>query len=68
MAARYFKSGNRRHGYGPVLFRLNQAIGFPPGDPAAHRLDRRFEPAMDDALRAEKLAVWKDAVSRTLSR
>ena len=34
----------------------------------AWRLDRRFEPAMDDALRSEKLAAWKDAVSRTLSR
>ena len=34
----------------------------------AWRLDRRFEPAMDDATRSEKLAAWKDAVSRTLSR
>jgi glycerol kinase len=34
----------------------------------AWRLERRFEPAMDDALRTEKLAAWADAVSRTLSR
>ncbi len=38
------------------------------GFSSAWRLDRRFEPAMDNALRAEKLAAWKDAVSRTLSR
>jgi glycerol kinase len=38
------------------------------GFSSAWRLDRRFAPAMDDADRAEKLAAWKDAVSRTLSR
>jgi glycerol kinase len=32
------------------------------------KLDRRFEPAMDDATRARKWAGWRDAVSRTLSR
>ena len=31
-------------------------------------LERRFEPAMDDAVRAEKYAGWQDAVSRTLSK
>jgi glycerol kinase len=35
---------------------------------SAWRLDRRFEPVMEDAVRSEKLAAWKDAVSRTLSR
>lgn len=30
-------------------------------------LDRRFEPAMDSALRERKLAGWQDAVRRTLS-
>ncbi|MDH3195196.1 MAG: glycerol kinase GlpK [Hyphomicrobiales bacterium] len=38
------------------------------GFSGAWRLARRFEPAMDDALRSEKLAAWADAVSRTLSR
>jgi glycerol kinase len=32
------------------------------------RLERRFSPAMDEATRRQKLAGWKDAVSRTLSR
>jgi len=31
------------------------------------RLDRRFSPAMDEAIRAKKLAGWRDAVSRTLT-
>jgi glycerol kinase len=31
-------------------------------------LDRRFEPAMDEALREAKYAGWRDAVSRTLTR
>ena len=30
--------------------------------------DRRFAPSMDAGTRARKLAAWKDAVSRTLSR
>lgn len=33
----------------------------------AWKLDRRFEPAMGDALRETKLAGWRDAVRRTLS-
>tara|TARA_R110002124_G_scaffold66612_6_gene181297 strand:+ start:4534 stop:6027 length:1494 start_codon:yes stop_codon:yes gene_type:complete len=41
------------------------------GDQAAFaarwRLDRTFEPKMDEAMRARKYAGWKDAVSRTLS-
>ena len=48
-----------------------QKAGVWPGQTGfsrAWRLNRRFEPAMDDAVRSEKLAVWKDAVSRTLSR
>jgi glycerol kinase len=32
------------------------------------RLDRRFSPAMADSDRARKVAGWRDAVSRTLSR
>ena len=32
------------------------------------RLDRRFTPAIDGDLRAAKLAGWKDAVARTLTR
>jgi glycerol kinase len=31
------------------------------------RLDRRFEPTMDDEVRAEKVRGWKDAVRRTLT-
>ena len=31
-------------------------------------LDRRFEPAMDEATRDQAYAGWKDAVSRTLTR
>ena len=31
-------------------------------------LDRRFTPAMDDATRRRKVAAWRDAVARTLSR
>jgi glycerol kinase len=31
------------------------------------KLDRRFEPDMSDAQRAEKRSGWRDAVSRTLS-
>ncbi|MSU91129.1 glycerol kinase GlpK [Rhodobacteraceae bacterium 2CG4] len=31
-------------------------------------LERRFEPAMDDAERARRYAGWKDAVARTLTR
>ena len=34
----------------------------------AWALDRRFEPAMDDATRATRYAGWSDAVSRTLPR
>jgi glycerol kinase len=33
----------------------------------AWRLDRRFEPTMDETSRAARLAGWKDAVRRTLS-
>ena len=31
-------------------------------------LDRRFQPDMDTALRSRKLAGWRDAVRRTLTR
>ena len=34
------------------------------GFSATWRLDRRFEPAMDDATRARKWAGWQDAVAR----
>jgi glycerol kinase len=42
----------------------------PPPDEFAKgwRLERRFTPAMDAATRRAKLARWKDAVERTLSR
>jgi glycerol kinase len=30
-------------------------------------LDRRFTPAMDAAMRARKIAAWRDAVGRTLT-
>jgi glycerol kinase len=32
------------------------------------RLERRFAPAMEGAERARRLALWDDAVGRTLSR
>ena len=38
-------------------------VGFAEG----WKLDRRFSPAMDEAIRAKKLAGWRDAVSRTLT-
>ena len=34
----------------------------------AWALDRRFEPAMEEAVRAAKLKGWRDAVRRTLTR
>ena len=38
------------------------------GFAATWRLDRRFEPGMDDATRARKWSGWQDAVRRTLTR
>ena len=35
---------------------------------AMWKLDRRFQPAMDPAVRAKKWAGWQDAVRRTLTR
>jgi glycerol kinase len=35
---------------------------------ATWKLERRFEPTMEAALRARKWAGWQDAVRRTLSR
>jgi glycerol kinase len=32
---------------------------------AARRVERTFEPRMDDADRAARLALWQDAVSRS---
>ena len=32
------------------------------------RIDRRFEPSMDEPVRQRRYAGWKDAVARTLSR
>ena len=42
---------------------------YPPPDEFAKswKLDRRFRPAMTDAVRARKYAGWKDAVRRTLT-
>jgi glycerol kinase len=37
------------------------------GFAASWNLDQQFTPAMEDTIRAEKLARWRDAVSRTLS-
>jgi glycerol kinase len=47
-----------------------QAGVYPPPDDFAKgwAAERRFEPAMDDAVRARKLAGWTDAVARTLSQ
>jgi len=38
------------------------------GFAASWKCDRRFEPKLDAATRARKLAGWRDAVGRTLSR
>ena len=38
------------------------------GFAATWRLDRRFEPQMDEATRARKWSGWQDAVQRTLTR
>ncbi len=38
------------------------------GFAASWRRERRFEPSMDVATRERKLAGWRDAVSRTISR
>ena len=38
------------------------------GFAATWRLDRRFEPRMDDATRERKWSGWQDAVRRTLTR
>ncbi len=47
-----------------------QAGLYPAPDAFAARwhLERRFSPAMDEAARQAKLAGWRDAVARTLSR
>jgi len=37
------------------------------GFAAAWQVDRRFSPAMEDALRDRKQAIWRDAIARTLS-
>ncbi|MGE0718869.1 MAG: glycerol kinase GlpK [Alphaproteobacteria bacterium] len=39
----------------------------PEGFARSWALDRRFEPAMDEATRARKYSGWKDAVRRTLT-
>jgi glycerol kinase len=38
------------------------------GFAASWQRERRFEPGMDDAMRAKKWQGWRDAVSRTLTR
>jgi len=38
------------------------------GFAATWRLDRRFEPQMDEATRERKWSGWQDAVRRTLTR
>jgi glycerol kinase len=41
----------------------------PPEDFAkSWKLDRRFKPRMKEAERAQKVAGWRDAVARTLTR
>ena len=37
------------------------------GFAATWKLDRRFEPGMDEATRERKLSGWQDAVRRTLT-
>jgi glycerol kinase len=40
----------------------------PEGFAATWALDRRFEPAMEEGERARRLALWDDAVARSLTR
>ncbi|KAF0127834.1 MAG: glycerol kinase [Xanthobacteraceae bacterium] len=48
---------------------LSQGVCPPPEDFArSWALDRRFTPSMDAPTRQAKLALWKDAVERTLTR
>jgi glycerol kinase len=54
-----------------AAYLAGRAAGLCPdleGFAAQWRLDRRFLPAMDGALRERKYAGWKDAVARTLTR
>jgi glycerol kinase len=54
-----------------AAYLAGHAAGIAPdldGFAAMWRLDRRFEPAMDNGVRARKWAGWRDAVARTLSR
>ena len=48
----------------------HHALHYPPPAVFAEnwRVDRRFTPRMGEAERREKLAGWRDAVGRTLSR
>lgn len=53
-----------------AAYLAGRAAGICPdldGFAAQWRLDRRFEPAMDEADRAAKYAGWQDAVRRTLT-
>jgi glycerol kinase len=53
-----------------AAYLAGRAAGLCPdldGFAAQWRLDRRFEPRMDDGLRARKYAGWQDAVRRTLT-
>ena len=54
-----------------AAYLAGRAAGLCPdldGFAAGWKLDRRFEPHMDAALRARKWAGWQDAVRRTLTR
>ncbi len=54
-----------------AAYLAGRAAGLCPdldGFAAQWRLDRRFEPGMDAALRARKYDGWKDAVRRTLTQ
>jgi glycerol kinase len=53
-----------------AAYLAGRAAGLCPdleGFAAQWRLDRRFTPGMDEAVRTRKYAGWKDAVSRTLT-
>jgi glycerol kinase len=53
-----------------AAYLAGRAAGLCPdldGFAAQWRLDRRFEPRMDEAVRAQKYAGWRDAVRRTLT-
>ena len=57
------------HGFAPLSYAaVRWAIAALAFSAATWRLDRKFEPRMDEATRAQKWSGWQEAVRRTLTR